>query len=79
MESIKGTETERIAKIFAGESQAKTAILLQSAIKDGYQQIAGIHKPPCRRSMPNILQILEGGMVEITASHPAGAAPRRKP
>ena len=61
--SIKGTQTEKnLLTSFAGESQARMryTYFASAAKKEGYEQIAAIFK------------FLEGGMVEITASYPAG-------
>ena len=63
MKSVKGTKTEQnLLKSFAGESQARGRYVYFASIakKEGYEQIAAIFK------------FLEGGMVEITASYPAG-------
>ena len=76
--SIKGTRTEQnLLKAFAGESQARSRYVFfaSKAKKEGYEQIAGVfaetaeqEKEPAER----FFKFLEGGMVEITASYPAG-------
>lgn len=76
--SIKGTKTEQnLLKAFAGESQAKNRyqFFAKQAIKDGYQQIAAIFNETAMNEQTHgkiFFRFLEGGMVEITASYPAG-------
>ena len=76
--SIKGTETEKnLLKSFAGESQAKNryTFFAKQAIKDGYQQIAELFMQTAMQEEQHaktFFKFLEGGMVEITASYPAG-------
>ncbi len=76
--SIKGTLTEQnLLKAFAGESQAKNryTFFSQTAREEGYEQIAGIfYETALQEEMHarRFFSFLEGGMVEITASYPAG-------
>lgn len=78
MNSIKGTKTEQnLLKAFAGESQAKNRyeFYAKQAKKEGYQQIAAIFEETAeneRSHAKKFFRFLEGGMVEITASYPAG-------
>ena len=71
MKSIKGTKTEQnLLKSFAGESQARGRYVYFASIakKEGYEQISAIFSETAKR----FFKFLEGGMVEITASSPAG-------
>ncbi|MDD3877017.1 MAG: ferritin family protein [Bacteroidales bacterium] len=76
--SIKGTRTEQnLLKSFAGESQAKNRyeFFAKVARKEGYVQIANIFEETARQEKEHakrFFKFLEGGMVEITASYPAG-------
>jgi rubrerythrin len=76
--SLKGTKTEQnLLKAFAGESQAKNRyeFFAKQAKKDGFEQIAAIFLQTAREEQSHAKQFfrfLEGGMVEITASYPAG-------
>ncbi len=76
--SLKGTETEKnLLKAFAGESQAKNRyeFFAKIARKEGYEQIAAIFEETARQEQQHakrFFKFLEGGMVEITASYPAG-------
>jgi rubrerythrin len=74
MEGIKGTRTEKnLLKAFAGESQAKNRY--EFAKKEGYEQIAAIFLETAQQEQQHakrFFKFLEGGMVEITASYPAG-------
>jgi rubrerythrin len=78
MESIKGTRTERNLLIaFAGESQARNryTFFASQARKDGYEQIAAIFLETAdneREHAETLFKLLEGGLVEIRASYPAG-------
>lgn len=78
MTSIKGTETElNLLKSFAGESQARMryTFYAKQAKKEGYEQIAAIFQETADQEMTHakrMFKYLEGGMVEITASYPAG-------
>lgn len=76
--SVKGTETEKnLLKAFAGESQAKNRYTFFSkvAMEEGFEQIAEIFMTTALQEEQHAKQFfrfLEGGMVEITASYPAG-------
>ncbi|MEI6090182.1 MAG: rubrerythrin family protein [bacterium] len=76
--SIKGTKTEQnLLKAFAGESQAKNryTYFAKQAIKDGYQQISELFMETAIQEEMHakvFFKHLEGGMVEITATYPAG-------
>jgi len=77
--SIKGTKTEQnLLKAFAGESQARSRYTFFSSVakKEGYEQIAAIFLETAEQEKEHaerFFKFLEGGMVEITASYPAGA------
>ena len=76
--NIKGTKTEQnLLKSFAGESQARTryTFFASMAKKEGYEQIAGVFMETAEQEKEHaerFFKFLEGGMVEITASYPAG-------
>ena len=76
--SVKGTQTEKnLLQSFAGESQARNryTFFAKQAKKDGYEQIAAIFEETARQEEEHakmFFRALEGGMVEITASFPAG-------
>jgi len=76
--SIKGTKTEQnLLKSFAGESQARNryTFFASKAKKDGYEQIANFFEETAAQEKEHaklFFKFLEGGMVEITASFPAG-------
>ncbi|MFT4073095.1 MAG: rubrerythrin family protein [Dysgonamonadaceae bacterium] len=76
--SIKGTQTEKcLLTSFAGESQARTryTFFASQAKKEGYEQIAAIFLETAdqeKEHAKRMFKYLEGGMVEITASYPAG-------
>ena len=76
--SIKGTQTEKnLLKAFAGESQAKNRyqFFAKQAKKEGYEQIAAMFEETAMQEQQHakiFFRYLEGGMVEITASYPAG-------
>ncbi len=78
MKSIKGTRTEQnLLKAFAGESQARTryTFFASAAKKEGYEQISAIFMETAEQEKEHakkFFKFLEGGMVEITASYPAG-------
>lgn len=78
MPSIKGTRTEKnLLAAFAGESQARNryGFAAKVAKKEGYEQIAAIFLETAeqeRQHAKRFYRFLEGGMVEITASYPAG-------
>ena len=76
--SVKGTRTEQnLLKAFAGESQARTRYTFFASVakKEGYEQIAGVFAETAdqeKEHAKRLFKWLEGGMVEITASYPAG-------
>lgn len=76
--SLKGTKTEQnLLKAFAGESQARNRYEFFSAVakKEGYVQIAAIFQENAdqeKEHAKRFFKFLEGGMVEIQASYPAG-------
>jgi rubrerythrin len=76
--SIKGTKTEQnLLKAFAGESQARNRYTFFASVakKEGYEQIAGIFLETAEQEKEHakrFFKFLEGGVVEITASYPAG-------
>ncbi|MDD2419596.1 MAG: rubrerythrin family protein [Bacteroidia bacterium] len=76
--SIKGTKTEQnLLKAFAGESQARSRYVYFASVarKEGYQQIAAVFEETAEQEKEHakrFFKFLEGGMVEITASYPAG-------
>lgn len=78
MKSIKGTKTEQnLLKAFAGESQARTryTFFASQAKKEGFEQISAIFLETAEQEKEHakkFFKFLEGGMVEITASYPAG-------
>ncbi len=78
MSNIKGTKTEKnLLKSFAGESQARNRYTFFSKVarEEGYEQIAAIFDETAAQEVQHakiFFKFLEGGMVEITASFPAG-------
>lgn len=76
--SLKGTQTEKnLLKAFAGESQAKNRYEFAAKVakEEGYEQIAAIFLETALQEQQHakrFFRFLEGGMVEITASYPAG-------
>lgn len=78
MKSIKGTETEKnLLKSFAGESQARMryTYFAKVAKNEGFEQISAIFLETAEQEKQHAKKFfgyLEGGMVEITASYPAG-------
>ena len=76
--SIKGTRTEQnLLKAFAGESQARNRYEFAAKVakEEGYEQIAAIFMETAAQEQQHakrFFNFLEGGMVEITASYPAG-------
>lgn len=75
---LKGTQTEKnLLKSFAGESQAarRYRIFAKQAKEDGYEQIAAFFEETAAQEdmhSKTFFKFLQGGMVEITASYPAG-------
>ena len=76
--SIKGSQTEQnLLKAFAGESQARNryTFFASKARKDGFEQIAAFFEETAAQEKEHaklFFKFLEGGMVEITATFPAG-------
>lgn len=76
--SIKGTQTEKnLLTSFAGESQARMryTYFASAAKKEGYEQISAIFMETAEQEKEHakrMFKFLEGGMVEITATYPAG-------
>ena len=76
--SLKGTKTEQnLLKAFAGESQARNRYTMFAKIakKEGYEQIAQMFLETADNELEHaklFFRHLEGGMVEITATYPAG-------
>ena len=77
-QSLKGTRTEQnLLKAFAGESQARNryTFFAKQAKKEGYEVIAAVFAETAANEEEHakiFFKFLEGGMVEITASYPAG-------
>ena len=75
---IKGSKTEQnLLKSFAGESQARNryTYFASAAKKEGYVQIALAFEETANQEKEHakrMFKFLQGGMVEITASYPAG-------
>ena len=78
MPSLKGTKTEQnLLKAFAGESQARNryTFFASKAKKEGYVQIQNIFLETAANEKEHaevFFKHLEGRMVEITATYPAG-------
>ena len=78
MASLKGTRTEQnLLKSFAGESQARMRYNYFASVakKEGYEQIAAIFTETAdqeKEHAKRFFKFLEGGMVEITGTFPAG-------
>lgn len=76
--SLKGTKTEQnLLKAFAGESQAKNRYEFAAKVakEEGFEQISGIFLETALQEQSHanrFFNFLEGGMVEIRASYPAG-------
>src|SRR5512137_379411 len=76
--TIKGTKTEKnLLAAFAGESQARNRYTYFASVakKEGYEQISAIFMETAENEKEHakrFFRFLEGGMVEITASYPAG-------
>lgn len=75
---LKGSKTEKnLLAAFAGESQARNRYTLfaKAAQKEGYQQIGALFLETADNEHQHarvFFEFLQGGMVEITASYPAG-------
>ncbi len=78
MTSLAGTKTEQnLLKAFAGESQARMRYdyFASQAKKEGLEQIAAIFAETAlneKEHAKRFFKFLEGSMVEITATYPAG-------
>lgn len=78
MNQLSGTKTEQnLLKAFAGESQARMRYdyFASQAKKEGLEQIAAIFAETAlneKEHAKRFFQFLEGNMVEITATYPAG-------
>lgn len=78
MASLKGTKTEKnLLASFAGESQARNRYVFFASVakKEGFEQIASIFAETAEQEKEHaerFFKYLEGGMVEITATYPAG-------
>jgi rubrerythrin len=78
MASLKGTKTEQnLLKAFAGESQARMRYdyFAKQAKKEGLEQISAIFAETAlneKEHAKRFFKFLEGRMVEITATYPAG-------
>jgi len=78
MNSLAGTKTEQnLLKAFAGESQARMRYdyFTSQAKKEGLEQIAAIFAETAlneKEHAKRFFKFLEGNMVEITATYPAG-------
>lgn len=76
--SVKGTATEKnLLKAFSGESQARNryTFFASKAAKEGFQQISGVFTETANQEKEHaetFFKYLEGGMLEITATFPAG-------
>jgi rubrerythrin len=78
MESLSGTRTEQnLLKAFAGESQARNRyeFFAREAQKEGLEQIAALFQETALNEKTHakiFFKFLEGNMVTITATYPAG-------
>ena len=78
MKSVKGTQTEKnLLTSFAGESQARNRYTFFSSVakKEGYVLVSDIFAETAQQEKEHaqrMFNFLEGGMLEITASYPAG-------
>jgi rubrerythrin len=78
MVEFKGSKTEEnLLKAFAGESQARNryTFYAKQAQKEGFEQIGDVFLQTAeheRQHAKRFFKHLEGGVVEITASYPAG-------
>jgi rubrerythrin len=75
---LKGSKTEKnLLTAFAGESQARTRYTFFSSVakKEGYEQISAIFQETSDNEKEHaqlFFAHLKGGLVEMTASYPAG-------
>jgi rubrerythrin len=76
--SVKGTQTEKnLLVTFAGEGQARNRYTYYASVakKEGYEQIAAIFEETANQEKEHakrMFKYLEGGMVEMTGTYPAG-------
>ena len=76
--TIKGSQTEKnLLKAFAGECQAarRYRLFAAKAREDGYEQVSSFFEETANQEDSHsrmFFKYLEGGMLEITASYPAG-------
>lgn len=76
--NFSGSQTEKnLLAAFAGESQARTRYTFFASVarKEGYEQIGAIFEETSANEKEHaelFFKHLKGGMVEITASYPAG-------
>ena len=76
--SVKGTQTEQhLLASFAGESQARNRYTYAAGVaeKEGFLQIAELFRETAENEKEHaklFFKYLEGGMVEIKATYPAG-------
>ena len=76
--SFNGSQTEKnLLAAFAGESQARNRYTFFASVakKEGYEQIGAIFEETAANEKEHaelFFKHLKGGMVEITASYPAG-------
>jgi rubrerythrin len=76
--TLKGTRTEKnLLSAFAGESQARNRyeLFVKAAKNEGFEQIAAIFQETAdqeKEHAKRFFSFLEGGMVEITITCPAG-------
>ena len=76
--ALKGSKTEKnILTAFSGESQARNryTYFASQAKKEGFEQISAIFTETAEQEKEHakrFFKFLEGGMVEITATFPAG-------
>ncbi|MCI0497707.1 MAG: rubrerythrin family protein [Thermoplasmata archaeon] len=79
MPCVRGTKTEKnVLAAFAGESQARNryTYFAKAAKKEGFEQISAIFLETADNEMEHakrFFSYLEGGMVEVKATFPAGA------
>jgi len=75
---LKGSKTEKnLLKAFAGESQARNRYTYFASVakKEGYEQISALFLETAENEKEHakiFFKYLEGGIVEITATYPAG-------
>ena len=81
--NFNGSQTEKnLLAAFAGESQARNRYTFFASVakKEGYEQIGAIFEETAANEKEHaelFFKHLKGGMVEITASYPAGVIAQR--